>query len=285
MKPNTMYDEVVTEVLKALDAGTVPWRRPWNVEGGPVNAVTGNAYAGFNAIWLGMTGERYWAGYGQWQKAKAQVRKGEHGRDIFIPKIVKRTEADGTEAVRLVGFTVGKVFSAAQVEGWTAPTRATIAPAPVDAAEAIIAAMPNRPEMVYGGDRACYVPALDQVHLPERTQFKSAEGFYAVAFHELAHSTGHASRLNREGMGEMGLDKYSREELVAEFAAAMLCGASGIAPAVIENAAAYIANWRQFVVSDGKAILTAAAKAQKAADFIRGKVKGAVGTEPAAAVA
>ncbi len=285
MKPNAMYDEVVTEVLKALDAGTVPWRRPWNIEGGPVNAVTGNTYGGFNAIWLGMTGERFWAGYGQWQKAKAQVRKGERGRDIFIPKLAKRTEADGTEGIRLIGFTVGKVFSAAQVDGWTAPVKATVAPVALDAAEAIVAAMPNRPAILYGGDRACYVPSADEVHLPERTQFPTAEGFYAVTFHELAHSTGHKSRLDREGMGEMGLDKYSREELVAEFAAAMLCGAAGIAPQVIENTAAYIANWRQFIVNDGKAILAAAAKAQKAADFIRGKVKGAVGTEPAAAVA
>ena len=108
--------------------------------------------------------------------------------------------------------------------------------------------------------------------VPSLTRFERAEEYYSTLFHELAHSTGHKTRLDRKGIESVasyGSPDYSREELVAEMAAAFLCGACGIAPATLDNSAAYLANWIKVLKADSKAAIIAAAQAQKAADYIR----------------
>src|SRR5208337_1511759 len=106
---------------------------------------------------------------------------------------------------------------------------------PIRGAENIVAAMPKKPEIKHGGGRACYSPSLDCVTIPKPEQFQSGQDFYSVLFHELTHSTGHASRLNRKGIsgseGEwsaFGSTPYALEELVAEMGAAFLSGHAGI---------------------------------------------------------
>ncbi|WLT32757.1 zincin-like metallopeptidase domain-containing protein [Geothrix sp. PMB-07] len=102
-------------------------------------------------------------------------------------------------------------------------------PAPVEfdlivEAEALWEAMPQRPKMTHGGDRACYIPGWDEIRMPNRAAFPTAEGFYETLFHEAGHSTGHSSRLNRKEVmagGMFGLRAYSLEELVAELSAVL----------------------------------------------------------------
>ena len=109
--------------------------------------------------------------------------------------------------------------------------------------------------------------------MPKSNLFKSDEEYYSTLFHELTHSTGHTSRLNRGEISKtslFGSHDYSKEELVAEMGSAFLCGHCGIEPAVIENQAAYIQNWLKKLQSNKKWLVYAAAKAQKAADFILG---------------
>ena len=149
---------------------------------------------------------------------------------------------------------------------------------PLETAERIVAAMPKRPEIRHGLDRAFYSPSGDFVGMPSPEQFKTAADYYSVAFHELTHSTGHESRLNRKGVsgseGEwssFGSTPYAREELVAEMGSAFLCGESGIVERTIENSAAYVASWLQRLKNDAKLVVQASAQAQKAADFILGK--------------
>ena len=115
-----------------------------------------------------------------------------------------------------------QVFNLAQVDGLEAPPepeRRTVDP--LEVGEAVVAGMPNPPKIVYGGDSvACYRPAVDAVALPMRDDFRSADAYYHTAFHELAHSTGHESRLDRPEIAKathaFGSADYSREELVAE---------------------------------------------------------------------
>ena len=143
----------------------------------------------------------------------------------------------------------------------------------IDECERIVAQMPKRPQFEQDA-RAWYRPSSDTVGMPARNAFTSAEGYYATLFHELTHSTGHASRVGREGIEKLnsfGSESYSREELVAELGSAMLCGVCGIAPAIIENSAAYLQSWIRALKSDSRLIVTAASAAQKAADFILGK--------------
>src|SRR6185503_2654853 len=121
---------------------------------------------------------------------------------------------------------------------------------PITEAERIVAAMSKRPEVKSGLDRAFYSPSGDFVGMPSAEQFRTGEDYYSVLFHELTHSTGHESRLNRKGVsgseGEwsaFGSTPYAKEELVAEMGAAFLCGQAGIVERTIENSAAYVQSW------------------------------------------
>lgn len=110
--------------------------------------------------------------------------------------------------------------------------------------------------------------------MPARGLFHSSEEHYSTLFHELAHSTGHAKRLHRENFDNpvsFGSESYSKEELIAEMTAAMLCGIAGIEPKTLENSAAYLKTWIARLKSDSRLLVSAASQAQKAADFIQGK--------------
>jgi len=132
--------------------------------------------------------------------------------------------------------------------------------------------MPNTPRREQS-DRAWYRPSTDSVGMPSRDLFNSSEEFYSTLFHELTHSTGHASRVGRDGietLNTFGSESYSKEELIAEMGAAMLCGITGISPATINNSASYLDNWIRVLKGDSKLIVSAASAAQKAADYIQG---------------
>ena len=142
---------------------------------------------------------------------------------------------------------------------------------PIEAAERIIAGMPNPPELQHAGSKAFYSPITDRITLPPRELFASVEEYYATAFHETIHSTGSEKRLAREGICEVapfGSAVYSKEELCAEMGAAYLCAEAGITAAVIENQAAYVAGWLKKLRDDRKLLIHAATQAQHAADHI-----------------
>ena len=140
--------------------------------------------------------------------------------------------------------------------------------------ERIASRYAGSPPVKHGGNRACYFPQADFVAMPPREAFTSEGAYYATLFHELAHSTGHRSRLNRDsltGFAQFGDHSYSKEELVAEMAASFLLGESGLAaPELIDNSAAYLASWIKVLKGDSKLALQAASAAEKAANHILG---------------
>ena len=141
---------------------------------------------------------------------------------------------------------------------------------PIEDCERIVSGMPLRPA-VEQSDKAWYAPGRDVVGMPSLGLFASSEEYYSTFFHELVHSTGHKTRVGREGFESVqsfGSESYSREELVAEVGAAMLCGVTGIANRTIENSAAYLRSWISRLKSDSRLIVVAASAAQKAADYI-----------------
>ncbi len=142
---------------------------------------------------------------------------------------------------------------------------------PIEAAEQIIAGMPNPPEIVRAGSQAFYSPITDRVTLPPRELFASPEEEACTVLHEYSHASGSPKRLNRSSIAEaapFGSPTYSFEELVAEMSAAFLCAEVGISAAVLPNQAAYIQGWLARLRSDKRLVIMAAAQAQKAADFI-----------------
>jgi antirestriction protein ArdC len=134
--------------------------------------------------------------------------------------------------------------------------------------------MQNKPRINHGGDRAFYAPLYDKVQLPIPEAFKKPEEYYSTAFHELVHSTGHQSRLNRKKIVEtnnFGSHDYSKEELVAELGSAFLCAECDIVDRVIDNSTAYVSGWMEKLEKNPKWIILASAKAEKAYSYIARK--------------
>jgi antirestriction protein ArdC len=269
-----VYEIVRDRILSQLDKGTVPWRKPWSVER-PMNAVSKRPYSGINLFLLPREyGDNRWVTFKQADQLGGKVRKGEHGSIIVFWKQVplKDEETDGKKkTVPILRYYT--VFNVEQCEGLKLTARE-----PVEAiadGDAIIDGMPNRPPIAHdGGDRAFYIPALDEVHLPAKASFEDSGAYYATAFHELTHATGHATRLNRHADQKnfaFGCEDYAGEELVAEFGSAFLLAQAGI-DGETEQTAAYIASWRKAIEgADKKLLVQAASKASKAAAYILGE--------------
>jgi antirestriction protein ArdC len=166
------------------------------------------------------------------------------------------------------------VFNVCQTCGIEIPGTSEGAFNPLQEAEQIIAGMPNPPVFEFTGNQPAYLPSRDLVRIPVRERFNGAEEFYSTMFHEITHSTGHATRLDRKGISESGVafgsKSYSHEELVAEIGASFLNAKSRIVGATLENSTAYIASWLVALRNDKKMIISAAGHAQKATDYIFG---------------
>jgi antirestriction protein ArdC len=275
---SSVYSILTEQVIKLLESGTVPWRRPWQTAP-PCNLISQKDYRGINTFLLAASGmpSKYWLTYTQATKLGGHVKAGEHGSTVVFWNVgeekVNPTTGKVSKPVLLRYY---RVFNLSQTEGISDKlglAEQSAKPVPdIAACESLVAAMSNAPRFKVS-DRASYAPSADVVSMPPRSAFKSSEGYYATLFHELTHSTGHASRIGREGIEEtngFGSELYSREELIAEMGSALLCGVTGIAPATLENSAAYLRSWIGVLRGDSKLVVTAASQAQKAADYIRG---------------
>ncbi len=284
-KPADVYQIITDRLISILEAGTAPWRKPWNYgnESGPLNLHSKKHYQGINCFLLACSpyASPYWLTFKQAQERGGSVRRGEKGYPVIFWKIYEKEDAqaeNGKKTLPVLRYYT--VFNLEQIEGITPP--ATDVETwhqhdPIEAAENIILTMPNRPTVEIGGTQAYYSPLRDCVNLPDLFRYEQPEEYYCTAFHELAHATGHNSRLNREGITgthRYGDATYSREELVAEMAAAFLCGHTGIENATLENSAAYMQNWIKALRGDKKLAVIAAAQAQKAADYILNRKHG-----------
>ena len=116
--------------------------------------------------------------------------------------------------------------------------------------------------------------------MPGFQRFHNSEGYYKTLYHELIHSTGHKSRLNRDLSNYFGTLNYGKEELIAELGTAFLCAESGISDSTIDNSAAYLDNWLSLFRKDKRILISAASQANKASSYILGKTEKA--TEEAA---
>lgn len=274
-----VYEVVTEKILTAMSKGIVPWQKCW--KGGnadlPRNGVSRRPYSGINSFLLSLSGygdPRFYT-FNQINALGAKVRKGEHGSMVVFWKPIKVQDKETGKEKMIPLLKHYTVFNAEQTEG-IVPLITVTDPEfdPLASAEAIVANMPNCPKINHRSqNRAFYRPSTDEITLPLRAQFESAEGYYATLFHELGHSTGYESRIGREGIGtfdHFGSDKYGNEELVAELTSAFLCAAAGIDNR-IEDQAAYLDSWMRTIRAEPKILIGAASKAQKAADYIIGE--------------
>jgi len=268
-----VYQIITDRLIALLEAGTTPWRKPWNGGGDPANLVTRREYNGINHFLLSASSyaSPYWLTFKQAQVLGGHVRKNEKGTPVIFWKLLDKDSSE--EKIPLLRYYT--VFNLEQCEGVAVPAGTepkTYEHDPIETAEAVQLAMPNRPVVnIKQSGRAFYSPTSDSVTIPELSQYERPEEFYCTLFHELAHATGHQSRLNREGITGhhyFGDREYSKEELVAEMTASFLCGYIGIDTATINNSAAYIQGWIKKLRGDKKLAVIAAAQATKAANYI-----------------
>jgi antirestriction protein ArdC len=280
-----IYQEVTDRIIASLEKGTVPWHQPWKNLGAdsrPRNVRSGKPYRGINVFLLGLAAleggysDPRWGTYKAITEKGGQIRKGEKGTHVILWKRIPKRDAEPDENGRvpqvmfLRDYTVFNVEQADGIE--PLPTVELPEHERIGQAQALVEDyLDGRgPAYSFGGDQAYYAPSLDSVRIPLLGQFENAPFYYKTLFHELAHSTGHPSRLKRYVAGGFAIEPYAKEELVAEMTAAMLCGLSGIEDETHENSASYIANWLSALKDDKKLVVQAAAQAQKAADLVVG---------------
>ncbi|MCJ8010163.1 zincin-like metallopeptidase domain-containing protein [Paenibacillus sp. KQZ6P-2] len=265
-----IYDMVTERIINQLEKGIVPWRRPWKI-GTAVNWKTQKSYRGINTLLL-EPGE--YASFKQVTEAGGKVKKGEKGHIVVFWTWLEKEDENGemTKIPYLRYYTVFEVSK--QCEGLQSKrNEQSFKHDLIEEAERICEGYKNAPLVRFSSGRAFYVPAQDYISVPPICDYEKPEEYYSTLFHEHMHSTGHSNRLNRQGITEIaafGSETYSKEELVAEIGAAMLCSFAGIDNSTIDNSVAYIGGWLRKLRSDNKMIIQAAGQAQKGVDHILG---------------
>jgi antirestriction protein ArdC len=272
------YARITDELIALLDAGVVPWRRPWITQG-PRNLISRRPYRGINVLVLACQGRGspWWLTYRQAMTLGGRVREGERGTQVVFWRVIEPPEPPPSTAPATRSFVLRTytVFHESQCDLPAAALPAAGADeAPtIRSCEEVVESLSDPPRIISGSDIACYLPATDTVHIPRRADFAGPEAYYATLFHELAHATGHPRRLNRSGLvtpAPFGSPDYSQEELVAEITSAFVCGATGISPVTLPGSAEYIGGWLQAVRTDQRLVVVAAGHAQRAADLLLG---------------
>ena len=282
----SLYQEITDKIIAELEAGRVPWVQPWGTVAAnaslamPKNATTHRQYSGINVLilWGAVIEHGFsiqnWLTFRQALSLGANVRKGEHGTtvvyaDRFVPdEERRRADRDGDEPSAIPFLKRFTVFNSDQCENL--PPELTTAPAPVPEglilphAEALIRA--TGIEFRIGGERAFYSPVHDFIQVPRPEVYFEPINWHRTALHELAHASGHTSRLNRDLSGSFASKKYAYEEIVAEITSAFMCASLGIVPTV--RHADYIGSWLEVLRDDDRAIVRAASAASKAADYL-----------------
>jgi antirestriction protein ArdC len=283
-----VYTRVTERIIADLEQGVRTWLKPWSAEhaAGRISRPlrhNGKPYNGINILllWGEALAKGYaapiWMTFKQAQEIGGHVRKGERGALVVYANRITKTETndEGLDIEREIPFMKGyTVFNVEQVDGLPAHYYAQpVNPLPlserIDAADAFMTATGSA--IQHGGNRAFYAPARDIIQLPPFEAFKDKESYYATACHELVHWTKAKGRLDRDFSAKrFGDAGYAREELVAELGAAFLCADLGITPEIRDDHAAYLGHWLSVLKEDKRAIFSAAAHAQRAADYLKG---------------
>lgn len=277
------YRKAVTErLIGMLESGTAPWQKPWDAGIAAMNRphnFNGRPYHGVNALMLWCTAidkgyeDPRWLTFKQVNKLGGHVNKGEKAQIVEYwqwEKDVENPETGEKEKVPLEHPKVYRaaVFNADQCTGLPKLRRQAQKWSPVERAENIIAA--NGVPVTHNTDgSAFYSPGGDFICLPPRESFATVDAYYSTLLHEVGHSTGHPTRLNREFGGQFGSEGYAREELRAELASTFLCGELGIATTGSdEQHAAYVKSWVSALKNDYNEIFRAAADAEKICNYL-----------------
>lgn len=273
-----VYQAVTDKVIEALEKGVAPWSRPWKtIQSGEYrNAVTGRHYRGMNVLLLnissminGYTDPR-WLTYKNAEAKGGNVKKGEKGTQVIFWQFFNKedTKKDGITKNKSIPFARAyTVFNVAQCENLNLPELEVKEEIEDTDINEIISQFMTLPDLIHGGNKACYSPSFDRITMPEKVNFNTTDHYHSTFCHELVHWTGNVKRLDRDLKNRFGSEAYAFEELVAEMGSAFLGSFAGIPFDGMQHPE-YIASWLKRLKEDNKAIFTASSKAQEASDWI-----------------
>jgi antirestriction protein ArdC len=275
-----MYEVINNMIMDKLQNGKMPWKQTWNCFGPARNYVSKKPYRGINTLILNNTHYEYplFLTFLQVKELGGYIKKESNSIEVIYWKTL---EFENDEKIKCIPFLrYYNVFNIDCVEGVKLKLPTMYVNDPIESCETIINDMPSKPVIEHGGHQPYYNWREDKVKVPCRENFILSDEYYATLFHELAHSTGHESRLNREECMKptvYGSRDYCKEELVAEIATCLLCGECGISNNTIDNSAAYIQSWLERLThmlrEDNKMFVKTSALAQKAADYILNRIQ------------
>lgn len=276
-----IYAAVTDRIIEALEAGTIPWRKPWiGGSSGCISYNTGKPYSLLNHILLGGVSGEYIT-FKQASFAGGHIRKGEKSKFVAFWKPYEKVDEETGKIAKHFYLRYYSVFHLDQVEGikprWA--VRPSLDLQPDAAADAVIRDYVDRSGVtlqITESDRAFYQPESDSITVPQLTQYKQQAEFYSTLFHELTHSTGHKTRLDRlTDIAAFGSEQYSREELVAELGSAFLVNHCGLESAAsFRNSAGYIQGWLSALKNDKRLLVSAAGAAERAVNLILNRKDG-----------
>jgi antirestriction protein ArdC len=265
------------KMIQMIEDGSADgkWIAPWDKFASdlPVNMVSKKHYNGINIflLWAAGFGSQYWGTMKQWNEAGATIRKGEKPTQIiFYTTFESKTETDSNGDPKVIpSLRYYKVWNGQQVEGWNEPAK-TDRVLTKDELHKRCDDLINATgaDIRHGGNRACYVPSRDCILLPEFNSFRDADAYYQTAFHELAHWTGHTSRMDRTFGKRFGDHAYALEELLAEMSAGILCATVGLETHTRADHAKYIKNWLEALNERPECLVAVASQASKVVDYL-----------------
>ena len=279
---NNKQIEIANKIISLLEKGNLNWIKSWKT-GLPKNIKTKKDYRGINSIILNiLMQENQWktplfASFLQIKELGGCVKKGEKAIPVFFYQMIEReyeqeNENGDMEAIRKK-YPLLRIYNVFNIEQTTLeiPEKEKKEFEPIAQAEMQIKKYLEQIKIKFGGSRAFYCPPEDFVQLPQKENFVGSEEYYSVLNHELSHSTGHKSRLAREGITEatmFGNEDYSKEEVIAELSSCFLCASAGIENKTINNSSAYLKSWIDNLKQDKNFLFKVIGQAQKSADFI-----------------
>jgi len=291
LEKKDVYGMINSMILEKLQQNILPWKQSWNKLGSARNYISQKPYRGINAMLLNHTKSEYplFVTFNQVKELGGHIKKGSKGNIVIFWKKLyygnegkidaRKLKERSTEDVKTIPLLrYYYVFNIDCVEGveFRLPEK-NLSLQPIEECERIVSSMRHPPAIEQGGDQPYYNVAEDKVRVPQLGNFHSEAEYYATLFHELAHSTGHSSRLNRKLGTGYRTKEYSFEELIAETAACFLCNEAGISGEVMDNSASYIKDWLERLPSilkeDDRFFVKATAQAQRAADYILGRTE------------
>lgn len=272
-----VYEMVTDRIIEQLEQGVIPWQKPWGgVIDGAYNRISKKPYSLLNQMLLQHSGE--YATFKQWSELGGHIRKGEKSEIVVFWKLqpYEDENADGEKIIKQIPLLrYYNVFHVSQVDGIEPKELDLNEFEPIEEAERIKTEYMTREHLKILEkltDKAFYSPTFDYIQIPCKEQYQNVEEFYSTLFHEMVHSTGYKTRLDREDVKDcmyFGSENYSKEELTAELGSAFLVNLLGIETKnSFRNSSAYIQGWLGRLRGDKKFIVSASSKAEKAVKYI-----------------